>query len=230
MPDDKALWLSGGKDSRLLLECLITVGAKFSILTFGEGWTRDQRRAVDDLTRMYNLRVYSYPPAKSVMVGDGKGEFSVISDYAIGSRGETASLFRDLVDGERCLHDVPVTEMRMARPPLHFGLHLLGTKRGEGHWVLRNRSFLRRKTMAVGDAECLFPLFAWRDAEVIEALGALGVEWQEPAETANGGNVPVCTRCLNGKKTHCPKENREIEPLAWSPTVNLAAWHVSAGI
>ena len=227
-----ALWLSGGKDSRLLLEVLLDIGASFSILRFADGWSREQRRVIDELTIAHNLRVYTYRPNVGILVGDGAGEITLIKGYPVGSRGEPAMLFRDFVPGSKCAFDAvgPLAE-RIVTPPVKFDLHLVGTKRGETHWALNGHEFLQTKRWEIGDVDFFAPLYRWSDADVIKALREYGIEWQKPSDAMDTGNIAVCDACLHGvNEVFCPKADKAIPAYNWSPLDNLKAYRETAGI
>lgn len=228
--DRPALWLSGGKDSRLLLEIMIAERIRFTVLRFDDAWSREQRAVVDELTATHNLRVYSYPPSWSLMVGDGEQNLTLISGYAVSNGGETSAVFRDIVDGQRCSFDVNLDFWKPQNPPVQFAGHVVGTKRGETHWALGGYEFLRQKYWQVGEVEFFAPLFSWSDADVILALRKYGVKWQQPEDRLDTGNIAACTNCLHGAAAYCPKENRPIDPVEWSPQDNLLKWQTANGI
>lgn len=228
--DSPVLWLSGGKDSRLLLEVMIAERIKFSILRFDDGWTREQRQVVDDLTKQHNLRVYSYPPNWSMMVGDGDGELTVISGYAVADKA-TSAVFRDIVDGKRCSFDVEFDYWQSTSPPVKFATHVVGTKRGETHWALNGYAALANKYWTVGEAEFFAPLYGWSDTDVMLALRQYGVNWKRPVDELDTGNLAVCSNCLHGiEDVYCPKTGGAVKAVKWSPTDNLHNWQKANGI
>lgn len=230
---DVALWLSGGKDSRLLLEIMLAERLRFSILRFDETWSREQRAVVDELIKRHDLRVYSYAPRWGTMVGGEDGEMALISGYAVASDSTTASLFRDMVDGERCAFDVPLTVSEREVPPIRFETHIVGTKKNESHWATANRPFTTAKRWEVGDVDFVAPLFTWSDADVIKALRRYGIEWSTPSLKQDTGNSAICSNCLRerrGGMAWCPKAGAPIPTVKWSPSENLAAFQQAAGI
>lgn len=230
---DVALWLSGGKDSRLLLEIMLAERLRFWILRFDETWSREQRAVVDELIKRHDLRVYSYAPRWGTMVGGEDGEMALISGYAVASDGTTASLFRDMVDGERCAFDVPLTVSEREAPPIRFETHITGVKKRETHWAVGKRPFVTARRFEVGDVEFVAPLFNWSDKNVLDALKRLGIDYQEPSDSENTGNVVCCNLCIRPTPkgiVFCPKTQEMIPTVNWNPVENLAAFRRAAGM
>lgn len=226
---DLCLLLSGGKDSRLLLEAMISLKMSFSVLRFDDGWTREQRSVVDELIKRYGLRVYSYPPTYSIMVGRGDGELAVISGYAFDR--ETLPFIRDIVDGERCGLDVAFSPIAPRPAPLVFDTYIVGTKKGETHFAVAPHEFLQADEWVTGGSRFITPLYDFSDADVIAALAELGVDWQEPSDEKNSGNVVACTSCFHGvADVYCPKTGGTAKPLDWDPQGNLLAWRQQMGL
>lgn len=231
---DVALWLSGGKDSRLLLEALLALRARFAVLRFDHTWSRAQKKAIDELILKHNLCVHGYAPAWGAVVVDESGqEMTVVSHYTVGSKGQTAVLFRDLVPGPACSLDVPAETAPDTMPLIRFDVHLVGTKRGETHWVMRDGPFLATRRWEIGDVDFAAPLFSWSDAEVVAALRLFGVEWRQPSLAEDTGNIAACYECFkprSGGACWCPKEGKTIPAIAWSPAENLAALRQQLGV
>jgi hypothetical protein len=225
------LWVSGGSDSTLLLEVMIAEKLNFSIIHFADGLSRQQSKAVDELTIKHSLRIYSYPARFHVVVGNENGELAAISGYAVGKRGETMSLFRDIVEGERCAFDVPAVITPMIHPPIGFDNYVIGTKAGESHWALDGKPFLTKRSWEVGGRMFHAPLYSWSNAEVIAALKTYGIDWQTPSDELDTGNVAACFDCLKGTgRVYCRKEKKEIDSIGWNPLANLAKFREMSGV
>lgn len=225
LPPGAALHLSGGKDSLLLLKVLTTFELEFSVLRFDLGWSRGQRSIVDELIKEHDLTVYSYPPASFDLFGDGNGNLAWSTDYALGSRGERLPVLRDIVPGDACAYDVEFPASFSLMPKIYFTNHITGAKKGETHFALGGKDAVPGPQFRVGDITIHCPLYDWTDAEVIEALKLFfGIDYKEPSDALNTGNTSVCTRCMHGVRTICPKKKCEIDPVKWDPVANLNAW------
>jgi hypothetical protein len=227
-----ALWFSAGSDSRLLLEVLLSEKVPFSILRFDDGWSREQRKTVDALILKYNLRVYSYPPISGILLGNGQGELTLACHYSVGLRGENTAIFRDLVPGEKCAFDINIPISDRISPPMLFDTHLVGTKRGETHWIANGRPLATQKRWFIGGAKFFSPIFEWNDADVLQALKDMKVDYIPPAtEQEDLGNLVSCSRCLTSKTdVLCPKTGDTIPPVQWSPLQSLRDYREHNGI
>lgn len=230
--DNPVLWMSGGADSTLLLHVLLKLSKPFSILRFDEGQTREQKAVTDALILKYDLRAYSYRPSWSMMVGDGTN-LSLVSGYAVGRNGETATLFRDLVDGPACSFDVQVPVAKNTGTPIFFENHILGTRKSDTHYALNGKRFLSGKRWVTGEAMFHAPLYSWNRATVINGLKAFGVNYIEPSDQVNSGNLTCCSLCLRPNETgkvFCPKTHTEIDNVKWDPVGQLRQWQIANGV
>lgn len=221
------LWLSGGKDSLLLLKILVAEHLPFDILCFEDGWTKEQKRVVGAIIDQHKIPVYSYLPRSMVLFGDGKNEITLACGYLVGANGEQVSLLKDFVPGARCAFDVNIEYSKRDTPPMLYGVNIWGTKKGESHYSFEGASFTTKPEWTVGEAHFAAPLFDWFDAEVIEALKLYGVDYREPTEQLNTGNIPACTNCLRENaagETLCPKTDRFIPLVKWNPSEKLKTW------
>lgn len=219
-----ALWYSGGKDSRLLLELVRTNGWEPLILSMNETFNTNQQRRIDRAAA--GLKVFAYPPRASAMVGDGD-RISLISAYAVGRSGETVPIVRDIIDGDekRCALTITVPTARTPFPLVAANTHIIGTKRADRHWTFGDVPPGPRE-FEIGGARFVAPLWDWTDGEVLDALAALGIDWAETDDdAANTGNIPCCRKCLIETGTvHCPQTGQGVEPVEWDPKANLALW------
>jgi hypothetical protein len=222
-----ALWFSGGKDSRLLLEWMLADGLSFSILCFDEGWTREQRRTVDAVIGKYDLKVYTYLPARAHLFGDGD-ELTLAAHYAVGRGGETVPVLRDVVhDEKRCaIDEIKIRFDASGATPVFFENHVLGSKRREYHYAFGKREVVTAPEFALGGARMFSPLFFLSDNHVWKELGKIGV--RNPGalpENLDTGNLPACTNCLLGTgEVYCPKTGAPIATVDWDKEKNLEAW------
>lgn len=228
--DAPCLWFSGGKDSSLLLYIMLEMGKTFSILRFDEGQTREQKQAVDAVILKHNLRVYAYDPQWATMVSNDDGELALISGYAVGKQGETMSLVRDIVDGDRCSFDIPMPVAKGSYTPIYFADHILGTKSGESHWTMAGKPMLTAPQWETGAAIFHAPLYKFTDAEVVRELVRFGIEWKTPDEASDLGHIPACSNCLHGiGDVMCPKTGNAMGAVNWSGADNLRNWQAANG-
>ena len=227
---ETVLWFSGGKDSRLLLELMLAQKLPFSILCFDDGWTRDQRRVVDDVIKRHNLRVYSYLPQSVYLFGAG-GELTVAAHYAVGNRGETIPVLRDFVHQEKAcgLEKFQANVATSANTPVFFANHILGSKRREKHYAFGGRDTVTNAEFEVGGARFFCPLYFWNNADVSAALGKLGIKNAQTSAALDTGNIPACHSCLLGE-AFCPKEQKTIPAVEWDAAQNLANWRAANNV
>lgn len=233
-----ALWLSGGKDSLLLMHTLLGQGIRFGALRFDAGWTREQKAVVNDLIARYPLQVYSYPPVSATLFGSGRSTdpISVVTSYLVGKRGERFGVLQDIVPGPedspvRCSLELELApngaSSRMTAPAV-FKTHLLGSKSRDSHYALAGLPPVPGKSWKIGRVRFAAPLFDWTDDEVLEALDDLGHAYEAPKETIDTGNIPACSNCLKTRgDIYCPKLGATIPGVDWDPAKNLAEWRRS---
>jgi len=159
------LYFSGGKDSRLLLETMLAESIPFWVLRFDDGWTRTQRKVVDDIAIKHSLRVYSYPPLTSDLVGDGNGNLSLVSDYAVGGFGEFLPVIRDFVDGDRCAVDLTFDTSGKPVAPIRFATHVLGSKKSDRHYTFGDDAPISGPAFKIGKQKFVAPLYDWTDSD-----------------------------------------------------------------
>ena len=221
--NDTALWFSGGKDSRLLLEVMIAEDIPFSVLRFDDGWTYEQKKIVDEFTVRYGLRVYSYPPRVADLIGDGGENLSIVADYPVSPDGHHHTIVRDLADGTRCGADLVFNQTGHVSPPIYFKTHIVGAKASDRHYTLGDEPVVRSMDWLNGDRYFIAPLFNWTDDEVLRALLDLGISHHAADRPElDTGNTVACSLCLRSKdRVFCPKSQSYIDPVAWSPNDKL---------
>lgn len=216
-PGTVCLWFSGGSDSRLLLELMLKTGKPFGILLFQDGWTREQKRKTDEIIIKHNLMTFSYPAIENLLVAEN-GEISLVSAYAIDSRGNTFPVIRDLVDEpKRCLFDVKLDLPQMRVAPTAFDTHILGTRSDDRHWIFGDKELGLGEEWLIGEAAFITPLWNWAKDEVAKCLIDLGIE----DDGVDTGNIECCSNCLTQEKPFCPKAGEVIEPHQWDAEGNL---------
>lgn len=228
MSGHTALWLSGGKDSRLLLEVMKRDALSFIVLCFDDTFTRVQKRMVERLAREFDLEIFSYPPTAFSFVSDDK-EIAAVFHYAVGRKGETLAGIRDIVhdrEAGRCMQkDFKVGFAASPLPPVFVENHILGSKRSDRHFIFGNRSPVKEREFSIGEAKFFAPLFDWTDEDVYNALGELGVNPFPVTDETDTGNFFACSLCLTEKEEFiCPQTKEKIQPVQWDGRGNLEAW------
>ncbi|HXG85178.1 MAG TPA: hypothetical protein VNI84_14250 [Pyrinomonadaceae bacterium] len=215
------LWLSGGSDSTLLLHAMAKPNRHFGILRFSDGWTRKQKNIVDALIIKHDLTVFSYPPISYFLFGKGE-DLTFAAFYAIDALGGRIPILRDFVDGEKCAFDVSIEPPKTLSAPVEFDTHIVGTRSRDAHYSFEDEQLFSGEEWTTGAKEFVAPLWDWTRAEVHRALKTFGVEYVEPSDEENTGNVVCCHNCLKSSgKVFCPKSNQEIEGVEWNGEENL---------
>jgi len=217
--ESRCLWYSGGSDSRLLLEVMLETEQSFGILTFEEGWSREQRKQFDAVVMEKSLQVFSYPAVSNTLVGEN-GEIGLVSQYAIDGYGNTAMLIRDLVDDpSRCAFDIKLEPAKQKIAPADWDVHLMGLRLDDKHWL--KSPLITEKESQVGSKKFLFPLAEWSQKEVRDALKThYGVDLSGEIDL---GDIGCCSNCLkSGETAFCPKQGKDIETVNWDNAGNTA--------
>ena len=219
--ESRCLWFSGGSDSTLLLRVMLELDEPFGILTFDAAWSKEQRKQVDAVIMEKNLQVFSYPPAANVLVGQN-GDLALVSQYAIDGGGNTAMLVRDLVnDPKRCYLDLDLGLAKSGIAPIEYAVHIWGLRRDDEHWI-SEKPLIDSENQVIGNKQFLFPLAEFTKQDVIVGLKTYGVEWEQPSDKMDLGNVNCCHNCLKtDEKPFCPKTGGEIDRVDWDRTGNL---------
>lgn len=193
----------------------------FGILRFEEGWSKEQKKAVDAVTLEYGLQVFSYPAVSSMLTGEGE-EIGLVSFYAVDGRGNMAMLVRDLVDGPTCAFDIKLKPAKQKTAPVEWGINVWGTRKSDFHWVNGDKPLLKTKDWTVGNAKFTAPLADFTRKDVLDGLKRYGIDWQTQTETEDLGNISACTLCLRSTTpVICPKTGSQIDAVKWSPQENL---------
>jgi hypothetical protein len=219
--ESRCLWLSGGKDSRLLFEVMLAIGKPFDVVRFDEGWTLDQKRQVERLILEHKLQVFSYPPVQNLLVAnpENPAAISYASQYPIDGEGRMFTLVRDFVDEpKRCVFDVQIEKAKVPWAPIEFELHIVGTKLADAHWL--SGSIVTESEWTSGNKTFAAPLAGWSDKDVeAQLLYSFGIDLSGEKNT---GDIEACTKCFSGPAM-CPKAGVEIPAFEWNPQANLDA-------
>ena len=208
------LFWSGGLDSTLLLARLRKQPYPFDIVQIRDFWTKEQLKRADSLIKKWNLQVFSYPAAAVSLIGQGD-DLTAVFEYAVGTA--RIPMLRDVIKGERCIAELQGMTMQM--PPMDWNLFLVGSRRDDKHYAMDK--VIPSESWQIGGVEFYAPLFEMTRAEVIAELKMRGLDADEVDEQVDGGNLALCSNCLNGVDAFCPKENKVIPPVDWSRERNL---------
>jgi len=211
------LWFSGGSDSMLLLLVMLEFEKPFGILKFEDGWSKEQRRAVDAVVMKHNLQAFSYPATDHLLAGNAK-ELSLASLYAVDGSGHKAMLVRDLVDDpNRCAVDLKLEKPKQRVAPIEYAVHVWGSWKDDRHWI-RGEMPLAEPIWFVGNHTFIAPLYEWTREDVSRELKSRNVE----PIGIDTGNITACHNCLKGEKqVFCPKTGDLIDSVIWDRKGNL---------
>lgn len=192
---------SGGKDSSFLLQLMLELGAKFSVLTLHHLWDRAQHRFVLEMIERHGLTVFFYSPLRIDFTPP-----HVTLDYLIG--GKLIKRVMDHVHAEtRCGLDAgrEALKERLLQPVYIWDVTVVGTKSTDQHPLVSafdfedspNHRFIR-------------PLWDWTDEEVIEETQRRGYFLDESGPDT--GDFVACMACVGAKeKVFCYKTGTMIE-------------------
>ncbi len=182
-------------------------GIEFDILQMRDHWTLEQKKRIDALD--WNLKMFSYPPMRTSLVGQGK-DASVVFEYAVGTG--TIPLIADLIDGEQCIADITQANINFA--PMDWDTHIIGSRADDSHPYLGKA--VNKKEFEVGGVKFIAPLFEMTRDEVKAELDKRGIDTTEVPEHLDTGNLVGCTNCINGTgKVWCKKEGEYIDAMVW---------------
>ena len=218
------LW-SAGLDSTLLLMLLKEANISFDIVQIRDFWTKAQLKKADKLITEWNLKIFSYPPANVSFIGKGS-EISTVWEYA--DKGARIPLIRDVIDGDRCIADLD--GMRAYYPPMDWDTYIVGSRQEDAHYAME--SPVPAREWMVGESQFIAPLFDKGRDWVKEQLIIRGMDATDATEEEDTGNWAGCSLCLRPTSTgtvRCPKENREIPVIHWSPELNLKLFQDAYG-
>lgn len=215
---NRCLWFSGGSDSRLLLEIMLTLDKNFGILSFDNGWSREQKNLVDAVIMQHDLMVFSYPPTSYLLIGENEN-ISLVANYAVDSLRRTVPVIRDVVDGKACAFDLRLEKAYVPFAPAEWDVHIGGSRFDDSHYAVEK--ILNEKCWRIGVKKFFEPLAEWTKPEVLEALKMLGVNYEVPPEHLDTGNISACVSCFKASKAFCPKVQKEIDGVEWDMQGNL---------
>lgn len=194
---------SGGKDSTFLLQLMLDLKLRFSVLTLPHLWTKDQFSFVKDLIGKHSLSVFFYAP-----LGVNYMRPHVTVNYQMG--GTVITRVMDHYYSERCGIDAgreAVTETHM-QPPYIWDLTVVGTKRTDKHELVERFDF--KDT----DGHRFFkPLWDWTDDQVLDTIEKKGYMVDKRTDPrVDTGHYVGCMACLDtSEAVYCPKVKRSIQ-------------------
>lgn len=215
------LW-SAGNDSTLLLSMLIEANIPVDIVQFGrEFWIKQQKKRADALIMRWNLKVLSYPPIRTSFIGNDE-QISLVREYAF--MGAVVPMVSDVVEGQTCIADLD--SYKAYAPPVKWDCVIIGSRADDRHYAFANQ-VIPSEFWTTGDTDFYAPLYDWTREEVLTELQHRGLPCDEVDEQTDSGNISLCSKCLQGIETLCPKENAVIPPVIWNRHTNLTAFQAA---
>lgn len=209
-----ALYLSGGRDSLLLLHLLLEAQKPFGIVSFTNSFTREQKKHIDKIIYEQNLLVFSYPPTNAYLIGKDK-KVTMVEEYLF-LDGSVKPFLRDCLDTpSKCVYETEFGSF-IDTAPAGFKLNIFGTRKTDKHWATGKVG--KEKLVKNGKFVYYNPLWDWTRKDVAEGLRFLKVDFPK-TET---GDVPLCLKCLTATaEVECPKTGQKIAPFDWNGKKNL---------
>jgi len=208
------LFWSGGDDSTLLLAILKERGVTFDIVQLGrETWTKAQLRRADELIIKWNLKVFTYPPFGSHIIGRGS-DLALARWYAVGATA--VPIVTDIVDGDKCLADAS-REVGYAASPFAWTDVYVGSRKGDEHWSLE--AVIPSSMWTVNGVTFHAPLYEFTDADVDSELAIRSIDKAE----VDTGDFATCSACVQEGtgQVYCPKDDRLIDRVIWDKEAGL---------
>lgn len=215
------LHLSGGADSLLLLEAMIELNVNFGVLHLDDGFSRRQKKTIWSIIEKHReLQIFSYPARTHLLIGKHR-KLALVSYYAVNNK-MSFPLLRDIIPGEKCAFEMNLETAGVAFPPIEFDAHIRGSRFDDTHWSVK-RVLTKAKIQCAGKM-FYAPLAQWTREEVLAGLKEFGIDWVEPTDDADTGNLSCCSVCLQPNKkgsVFCPKAQKMIPIVKWKPAENL---------
>ncbi len=194
------LW-SGGVTSTLILSMLRDQSIDFDIVQQRDFWSKEQTQQADKFIKEWKLKVFSYPSPNISLIGQGE-QVSTVFEYDM-------PIVRDVVEGSRCIAELE--GQRMASPPIDWDLVIVGNRRR--HYGFEQP---QAREWQIGKRVFWAPLADWSAEDILREVHARNIEVEDLAD-----EIALCTKCLNGVKTFCPKDQQIIEPAPFDREFNL---------
>jgi 3'-phosphoadenosine 5'-phosphosulfate sulfotransferase (PAPS reductase)/FAD synthetase len=196
---------SGGKDSTFLLQLMLSMGLRFSVLTLHHLWTKEQFKFVKDMIEEHKLTVFFYAP---LAVNYTRPYVTV--DYQMG--GTVIKKIMDHYHSNRCGLDAgreAVAEQHL-QPPYIWDATVVGTKKSDSHELVDRFDF-----KDVPGHRFIKPLWDWTNDQVVDTAEALGFKLDRRDDPrADTGHYVACMACLEtDASVYCPKEGRSIRGI-----------------
>jgi hypothetical protein len=222
------VFLSGGIDSVLVLSMIREI-REVDCVCFRHDFTPEQWGIVENLIKLWDLEVYTWPPQHSYLVPNGSS-LARVDEYSLGLL--TFPVLRDIVDGDRCL--LELGQQKLETYPFNYDVVFTGSKRSDSSFAT-GRSPFKSDVVKFGDVTFVQPLFDLNDEEVRELAKGLplSAEWYEHGDAAHDtGNIPACSSCLlsgTDEPVYCPKAESHIPGLVWNKTAMLSEFRKKYG-
>jgi len=176
---------------------------------------------VDKLIKLWNLKVFSYAPMNTVLVGQDDN-LAIVYEYA-----GMPPLVRDVIEGDNCLLK-HFQEQRMFYVPMQFDTVLVGSRQSDTHWTMGKA--IPAERWEFQGREFWAPLYGMSKDQVKQELRARGLDDTEADDQHDTGNAQYCHSCLHGHPVLCPLTNTVIPAVSYDGSANLAAFQTAYGI
>ncbi len=209
------VFLSGGADSVVVLDEVIKHHPNIEAVTFNQDFTKPQWQIIENLLDKYEVELHTFPPNQSYLI-EREGRLAKVDEY--GLNDFLFPVVRDLVEGERCLHDLD--PRRIENVPFPYDVVFVGTRKEDADPAIRP---MAQPVIKQHGITFVAPLWEWTKEQVLERARELPISkefYEQGKEEFDTGNLIACSRCYQGQ-AYCPKEMKVIPKVEWDKDRNL---------
>lgn len=208
------VFLSGGSESVLVLDEVLKRRPDAEAVTFNQDFTKDQWQIIENLLERYEVELHTFPPMQSYLI-EREGRIAKVDEYGLNAL--RFPVVRDLIHGERCLHDLDPT--RIQSVPFTFDVVFVGTRKEDTDPAIQP---MAQPVIEQHGITFVAPLWGWTKEQVLAKELPISKEFYEQGKDEfDTGNLVACSRCYEGKRVYCPKEMKVIDPVQWDRKGNL---------
>lgn len=222
--------LSGGIDSLVVLDMVRVAKPDIEVITFRQNMSDDQWKIIENVAKLWDLQVLSWPPTHSYVLPNGE-ELSRVDEYSF--NGLPIPLVRDFIPGKKC--SLELDEQKLAVMPIEHDVIFTGTRAQDAHPLMP--SPMRKPVIEVGPFTFVAPIYDWGKADV-EAyarendLPFSKEFYDDGKEEFDTGNISACTNCLCEGEGYvfCQKLTAYIPRHQWDRSEMLGAFQYRFGL
>lgn len=203
------VFFSGGIDSLVLLYLLKDY--ELPVISFTSDWKKEDKKKLEQLIFDWNLTLYTYP-IKNRYIVPNEGSLSLIDEY--GFAGFDLPVIRDITESDTCLADL--SKERFTDFDFGFDTVFTGILKEDENFGTNWFDVQKQQ----GKINFVSPLFDWTKGEIQEFAKEKGLT----ELVIDSNEISVCTKCLHGKETFCPAEQRVISPVDFDGQKMLGAY------